>query len=84
MLLGRSGVIGPDGLILSNAGRYVGMAITTVDLDQPKRIVLGVLDHYFENEHLFRVNLVRFSNVLAERSDLLLKRTIERTRALGS
>lgn len=36
MLLGRSGVIGPDGLILSNAGRYVGMAITTVDLDQPR------------------------------------------------
>jgi predicted amidohydrolase len=34
MLLGRSGVIGPDGLILSNAGRYVGMAMTTVDLDQ--------------------------------------------------
>jgi predicted amidohydrolase len=35
-VLGRSGVIGPDGLILSNAGRGVGMALATVDLDQPR------------------------------------------------
>ncbi len=36
MTLGRSGVIGPDGLVLSSAGRYVGMALTTVDLDRPR------------------------------------------------
>jgi predicted amidohydrolase len=36
MILGRSGVIGPDGLILSNAGRYVGMAVTEIDLDKPR------------------------------------------------
>ena len=36
MVIGCSGVIGPDGLILSNAGRYVGMAVVTVDLDKPR------------------------------------------------
>jgi len=36
MILGRSGVIAPDGLILSNAGRYVGMALCTIDLDRPR------------------------------------------------
>jgi predicted amidohydrolase len=36
MIIGRSGVIGPDGLILSNAGRYVGMSAVTVDLDKPR------------------------------------------------
>lgn len=36
MILGRSGVIGPDGVILSSAGRYVGMTLTDVDLDKPR------------------------------------------------
>jgi predicted amidohydrolase len=36
MILGRSGVIGPDGQILSNAGRYVGMSITEIDLDKTR------------------------------------------------
>jgi len=36
MVLARSGVIGPDGLIISSAGRYVGMSIATVDLDKPR------------------------------------------------
>jgi predicted amidohydrolase len=36
MLIGESGVIGPDGKTLSNAGRYVGMSIVTVDLDKPR------------------------------------------------
>lgn len=36
MILGRSGVIGPDGLILSSVGRYVGMVMTEVDLDKPR------------------------------------------------
>lgn len=37
MVLGDSGVIGPHGLTRSSAGRYVGMALATVDLDQPRR-----------------------------------------------
>jgi len=36
MILGCSGVIGPDGLVLANAGRHVGMALPTIDLDQPR------------------------------------------------
>jgi len=36
MILGRSGVIGPDGVILSSAGRYVGMVLTEIDLDKPR------------------------------------------------
>ena len=36
MILGRSGVIGPDGVILSSVGRYVGIVMTEVDLDQPR------------------------------------------------
>ena len=36
MILGRSGVIGPDGQILSNAGRYVGLSRCTIDLDHPR------------------------------------------------
>ena len=31
---GRSGVIAPDGQILSSAGRYVGMSLTPIDLDK--------------------------------------------------
>jgi predicted amidohydrolase len=36
MIMGRSGVVAPDGLILSSAGRYVGMSAVTVDLDKPR------------------------------------------------
>jgi predicted amidohydrolase len=36
MVLGRSGVIGPDGLVLSSAGRGVGMSLATIDLEQPR------------------------------------------------
>jgi predicted amidohydrolase len=36
MVLGRSGVIGPDGVILSSAGRYVGMSLCAIDLDKPR------------------------------------------------
>ena len=37
MILGRSGVIGPDGQVLSSAGRHVGLALTTIDLDRPRQ-----------------------------------------------
>jgi len=33
MQLGRSGVIGPDGIALSSCGRGIGLSIATVDLD---------------------------------------------------
>ncbi len=33
MQLGRSGVIGPDGVALSSCGRAIGLSIATVDLD---------------------------------------------------
>ncbi len=36
MLIGRSSIIAPDGLILADAGRYPGIALTRVDLDQPR------------------------------------------------
>jgi predicted amidohydrolase len=35
-VLGNSGVVGPDGLVLASAGRYVGLAQVTVDLDKPR------------------------------------------------
>jgi len=33
MQLGRSGVIGPDGIALSSCGRGIGLSVATVDLD---------------------------------------------------
>jgi predicted amidohydrolase len=36
MLLGRSSVIGPDAIIHADAGRYTGIALAKVDLDQPR------------------------------------------------
>jgi len=36
LVLGNSGVVGPDGLTLASAGRYVGLAQVTVDLDKPR------------------------------------------------
>jgi predicted amidohydrolase len=36
MMIGRSSVIGPDGTVLADAGRYPGIALATVDLDRPR------------------------------------------------
>jgi hypothetical protein len=33
MQLGRSGVIGPDGIALSSCGRAIGLSMATIDLD---------------------------------------------------
>jgi predicted amidohydrolase len=38
MMVGRSGVVGPDGLILAETGREVGVATATVDLDRPRLV----------------------------------------------
>lgn len=48
-----------------------------------RRLVLGVLDRYFEKERLFLLELVRFNNALAERSDRLLRELTERTKAVA-
>jgi len=38
MGLGRSSIIGPDGLTLADTGRYAGVAVATVDLDRPRMV----------------------------------------------
>jgi hypothetical protein len=48
-----------------------------------RRLVIGVLDRYFEKERLLLLELVRFNNALAERSDRLLRELTERTKAVA-
>ena len=48
-----------------------------------RRLVLGVLDRYFEKERLFLLELVRLQNAAAERSDRLLRELTERTKAVA-
>ena len=36
MLIGRSSIIGPDGTICADAGRYPGIAMAWIDLDAPR------------------------------------------------
>jgi predicted amidohydrolase len=36
MMLGRSSIVAPDGTILADAGHHPGMALSTVDLAQPR------------------------------------------------
>ena len=36
MLIGRSSIIGPDGLTIADAGRYKGIAFADIDLDHPR------------------------------------------------
>ncbi len=48
-----------------------------------RRLVLGVLDRYFEKERLLLLEHVRFNNALAERSDRLLREVTERTKAVA-
>ena len=35
MMLGRSSIVAPDGVILADAGHHPGLAVTTLDLDRP-------------------------------------------------
>jgi len=48
-----------------------------------RNLVLGVLDRYFEKERLLLLELVRFQNALAERSDRVLREVTERTKAVA-
>jgi predicted amidohydrolase len=38
MMVGRSGLVAPDGTILTDAGRDAGVATATIDLDQPRLV----------------------------------------------
>jgi predicted amidohydrolase len=38
MMVGRSGLVAPDGTVLADAGRDVGVATATIDLDQPRLV----------------------------------------------
>jgi predicted amidohydrolase len=38
MSLGRSGVVGPDGLTLAETGRYAGTVVATLDLARPRLV----------------------------------------------
>lgn len=54
-MIGRSGVIGPDGLILADIGRAIGVITRDIDLDE-KRIT-----HFYFHEHLPRTAAVKAS-----------------------
>jgi predicted amidohydrolase len=55
MLIGRSSIIAPDGMILADAGREVGIALARVDLDAPR------IAHDFtrSGEHVWRDDMLR-------------------------
>lgn len=51
MCLGRSGIVGPDGITLAETGRYAGVAVTTIDLARPRMVrSFGVTDSNFRHE----------------------------------
>ncbi len=54
MMLGRSSIVSPDGTILADAGHHPGMALTTIDLDQPR------LAHDFtrHGDHPFKTEMM--------------------------
>jgi predicted amidohydrolase len=54
MMLGRSSIVSPDGTILADAGHHPGMALTTIDLDQPR------LAHDFtrHGDHPFKTEML--------------------------
>ncbi|MDA0746729.1 MAG: carbon-nitrogen hydrolase family protein [bacterium] len=40
--LNRSSIIGPDGIVLADRGRYQGVATAELDLDRPRMVLSGV------------------------------------------
>ncbi len=54
MMVGYSSVVGPDGLVLTNAGRYPGVAMAEVDLDQPRI----AHDFTYEGEHVWKTDML--------------------------
>jgi predicted amidohydrolase len=55
MLIGRSSIIGPDAIVLADAGRQVGIALAQIDLDAPR------IAHDFtrEGEYVWRDDMRR-------------------------
>lgn len=62
--------------------RLVGPAVVGVKKIL-RRLVLGVLEGYFDNERRFLLEVVRLHNALAERSDRLLQALTERSKAIA-
>jgi predicted amidohydrolase len=54
MMVGYSSVVGPDGLVLANAGRYPGVALAEVDLDQPRI----AHDFTYDGEHVWQTDML--------------------------
>ncbi|GAB4451799.1 MAG: apolipoprotein acyltransferase [Anaerolineae bacterium] len=54
MLIGRSSIIGPDGMIVADAGRHVGMAIARIDLDAPRLAA----DFTRSGDYVWRVDML--------------------------
>ncbi|MCZ7545631.1 MAG: hypothetical protein M5R40_19865 [Anaerolineae bacterium] len=54
MLIGRSSIIGPDGMIAADAGRHVGMAIARIDLDAPRLAA----DFTRSGDYVWRVDML--------------------------
>jgi predicted amidohydrolase len=54
MMVGRSGVVAPDGMILSETGRWPGIATTTIDFDR------ALIKHDFSHsgDHEFRTEML--------------------------
>jgi hypothetical protein len=38
MALGRTGIVGPDGLTLAETGRHAGTVVAEIDLDRPRLV----------------------------------------------
>ncbi len=55
MITGRSGIVAPDGLIIAEMGRKIGVVTAEVDLDKPR------IAHCFtmEGEHEFKKDMLR-------------------------
>ena len=55
MRTGHSSIIGPDGTIIADAGRYPGIAFSAIDLDQPRVAHMWTR----EGEYVFRLDMLR-------------------------
>jgi predicted amidohydrolase len=55
MLIGRSSIVSPDGIITADAGRYAGIALARIDLDAPR------IAHDFtrEGDYIWRADMQR-------------------------
>ncbi len=54
VMMGRSSIIGPDATIIADAGRYKGIALATIDLDQPRVAHMWTR----QGEYVFRLDML--------------------------